>query len=793
MIHSPLVSVVAGVLIGTYLAPHAPQHTAAIAFVLCITFAAYLQSSRKRGAGVVLLLAALLAGALLGSPFASEIPRRVDDPQVRLVRGVVRRGCTQHEDRQRCVVREDGAEDELLLLSVGVSCHAKPGDILEVIATITPLYPTMNEGLVGPNGALVRRHILATGRGEQCEIVGRSWDAWLLLRRAALGLRRVFEEGIDRSFTGENRSRARSLLFGDAEGIDEGVLQDFRRTGLSHLLAVSGAHVALLAAVLQWVCRRLVRQSRWILTRGRAQAVVVLGPLPLLSAFVMATGEAPSAVRALVMALVTAFAVVSGRRPDARLVLASSVLLTLMLEPNWRFDVGWQLSIAASWALVSAQRGDKPDGEKSKETEKNQRVHAFISSIGASLVATLRVSVLTLPIVARMSGEVPVGALVANVVAAPFAEALLLPGVLAVAMLSVLSVTAASVLAKLVGLGLSALFAIPSWAVRVPLASVEVLSPTDGQSFVWLLVLSVGLLFRYRKSWIFLVVACACVLALEVRHRAWCHPTGVLRLTVIDVGQGDALLLDLPDGSALLMDAGGVVRGADPGSRIVVPFLAHRRRRRLSVVVASHPHPDHVNGLRAVFQWAQIGALWDTRQSELEPELAQWKRTRDGAIASRVIPLLGPESLCDQRSLLPRSGALVRVLSPCPSVVQNTPPNDASFVLRVDYGEGSVLLPGDLEESGEEALLSVLKPVTVLKLGHHGSRTSSTERWLDALAPKVGVVSAGHPSPFHHPHAQIVSRFARRGISLWSTGVYGALRITLDYQGRYTVETDAIE
>lgn len=789
MPHTPLTLVVACLLVGTYIAPSIPHALSVPMLVGAITVGYYLRLHRQGGSALLLCLAGLMAGTLLQSPFQQEIPRRIEYPEVRLVRGIVLRGCTLKDDRHQCVLQEQ-QQQSLLWLSVHRDCAARPGDELVVVATVTPLFPTVNEGLVGPNGAMLRRNIVATARGEHCEIVGRSLSPWLALRRAALSLRELLEHGIEQSFERENALRARSLLFGDDDGISDAVLQDFRRSGLSHLLAVSGAHVALLAVVLQWFARMVLRRFRSLLARGWARALEVALPLPMLTAFVMATGEAPSAVRALVMALVTALASVTGRKPKVQAVLASSVVITLLLEPNWRFDVGWQLSIAASWGLVSAHRAKVIEEDS---PAKNGTLRVVLTKIAQSLVPTFRVALLTLPIVARMSGEVPVGALCANVIAAPFAEAALLPGVLAVSFLSLVHAGLAALLGKLIGLGLSLLFMIPGWAVKVPLASVAVLSPTDGQAFGWLLCVSVALWVSPQNRWRigFVFVAIVAVVALEVRHRAWCHPVGVLRLTVIDVGQGDALLVDLPDGTAMLIDAGGVVTGADPGARVVVPFLAHRRRRDLAVVAASHPHPDHVNGLSAVFQWAHIGEFWDTRQSEIVPELSRWMNTRDEASRRYGWPIRGPESLCGSASLLPRTGARARILWPCPQVLPNTPPNDASFVLRLDYGAGSLLLPGDLERDGEHALLSVLEPVTVLKLGHHGSRTSSSEPWLARLRPKVGVVSAGHPSPFHHPHAQVVDRFARLAIALWDTSTYGTLRITVHFDGRYEVETDA--
>jgi competence protein ComEC len=134
---------------------------------------------------------------------------------------------------------------------------------------------------------------------------------------------------------------------------------------------------------------------------------------------------------------------------------------------------------------------------------------------------------------------------------------------------------------------------------------------------------------------------------------------------------------------------------------------------------------------------------------------------------------------------------VLEVLAPCPGVRAGEPANDASFVLRLSFGRASVLLPGDLERGGEARLLRRLGPVTLLKVGHHGSRTSSTPAFLDVLRPQVALVSAGHPSQFDHPHPEVQARFRGRGIPLYSTAEFGAVAVVLRADGRFTVQHGA--
>lgn len=681
----------------------------------------------------------------------------------------------------------EGDQRKIALYFSSSFCAARAGDELRAIATLTPVQPTLNDGALGPGASFVREAITLRGESAACDVIARWPGPVDLVRRGGAWLRATLERGIRAAFDARSAGRARALLFGDDDAIEPDAAAAFRNTGLSHLLAVSGAHVALVAASLGWLVRALFARVRPVAERGLVTACELVFALPAVVLFVCATGEAPSAVRALVMASLAMIAKLTHRTSDGPSLLAASALVTLAVVPYWIDDVGWQLSIAASWALVSAQREERdrdepPEGFTAHLRAKSRWIARWTRD---ALVATARVSLLTAPIVASMSGRVPLTGLLANVVAAPIGEVFSLPLVLFAALVGAVAPTAGAWVATPASWALGAMFAIPAHATRWPLASIECWPPTSAQCALWLAIVGAGLLAaKPRRIAMTVALAAALVAILELAHRREAQPRGALRVTAIDVGQGDSLLIDLPDGEAMLIDGGGVVMGADPGERVVLPLLARRRRKRLAVVVASHPHPDHVNGLRAVTAWAQVEELWDTRQSALwsAQGASPWEQTV-ATLSARGVPVRGPDALCGPARDF--HGATLEVLAPCRAITAREPPNDASFVLRLSYGDASILLPGDLEAAGERALLARLRPVTALKLGHHGSRTSTTEPWLAALRPRVAIASAGHPSPFDHPHPSVLDRLRKHGIPLFSTSERGLVTLTLFRDGRW--------
>ncbi len=792
LLRSPLPWVVGALLLGLHAGTRGAVVPAAALFVLSLALVAILRALRWAGASVAVLLAAGSMGAWIEGMHAPWTPRPLRATDARAVYGVLERPCVTRGERSSCVLREpDGAR--MLLSFSGAVCPARVGDGLRAIVTTIPVQPALNEGRLGPGASLVRQGIHTRGESAACDVERRVGGPLDWVRRGGDALRRALSLGIERVFSRSAAIRARALLFGDDDALDPEVSEGFRRTGLSHLLAVSGAHVALVFSALAWGVRAVAARVRPLAERGLLPHCEALIAWPAVVLFVCATGEPPSAVRALTMAGLSLLARLRWRRPDGASVLSASAMITLCAAPHWREDVGWQLSIAASWALVSARRADAEEASGIIEDERASGVRAALAravcSVGAqaleAMALTARVAVLTAPIVAGMGGRVPLLGLLANVVAAPVGEVLALPLVLVAALTGVVSPALGSILAWPAEAALTGMFAVSAAAARWPLASVECPPPTAPECAAWLSLVGVGLLAarrRTRAGWV--LAAALSVLALELCHRRAVHPRDALRVTAIDVGQGDALLIDLPDGEAMLVDGGGVVQGADPGGRIVVPLLAARRRRALVAVVATHPHPDHVNGLRAVLDWATVGALWDTRQSERWRGGARWLAERN-RVEARGVRVRGPESLCG--GPIAFHGARLEVLAPCDRLDARVSPNDGSFVLRLSYGRASVLLPGDLEAHGERALYGRLEPVTALKLGHHGSRTSSTEPWLRALAPRVAIASAGHPSPWGHPHAIVRQRLESLGIPLFTTSERGALSLSLRADGRWSI------
>ncbi|MDP6931743.1 MAG: DNA internalization-related competence protein ComEC/Rec2, partial [Myxococcota bacterium] len=526
-----------------------------------------------------------------------------------------------------------------------------------------------------------------------------------------------------------------ALSTGDRSRVPEPVLGLLRDTGTVHLLSISGLHVGM---VVGW---------SWMLVRAVLSPLVLLGApgwirgLPLLVAgwvawdFGEKVGWPVSTRRAAVMVLLGALARTRGRRTSVWNLLGLAAIVVVVAEPSQVYSAGFRLSFSAVIGMLLVGpcllRWLPPD------------VCFPVRWVMGSLAATVGATLGTLPTSALLFQHLAPVAPLANLVAVPLlggvvVPALWLSGLVPGELAWALSWTADGVS----GLVLDVLGRLPRepWTPAVGIGGA--------------LLLAVALLLRRRP--VLATVPVLVALGLRV------VPTGRLVVTFLAVGQGDAALVEWPDGRRWLVDGG-------PSSWHVLHYLRRRGLRRLDAVFVSHPHPDHFTGLETVLDELRVDSLWVPRlPREQETRFLElWTNARSRGVS---VKLPGSMSLgTDGEVLHPLRGWTADGASAV---------NEESLVLRVVHGEHSVLFTGDIEGEAEAFLAPSLPVTTVLKVPHHGSATSSSAALLDAVRPDLAVVSCGPGNRYGHPSPAILSRY--RGARLFRTDRDGTIEVSMD-------------
>lgn len=563
---------------------------------------------------------------------------------------------------------------------------------------------------------------------------------------------------------GRHGPLADALLLGRRETLDRELSDRFAKTGLVHLLAISGTHVALMGAVFVLI-GRMLRLSR---TRVAWLTIV------LVAAYLAVIGAPPSALRSGIMLALALLATVL-QRPSATLpIVAAAALAILAVAPMAALDIGFQLSFAGVLGIILLH------GAMMKRLPKPVKKHPAARWLAESLSLSVAAFVTTAPIVAHHFGQVAPISILANLPAIPLTS-LALIGTGAAAATEAVCPPLARLLADGAGLALDVLNAVVDVAIRVPGGHAAVARPRwwawGAAGVVFLLALDAAGRMRGRVRWA--VAGMSAAAAFLLLPLAGAPSGGGLEIDFIDVGQGDAVALRTPAGRWVLVDAGERDAGWDAGERRVLPYLRARGARRIEAMVLTHPHADHVGGAAAVMRTMPVGRVLDPGMPMGTPVYLQTLQVAEergvawnAARQDRKLQVDGVELLF----LWPTVDALD---APADA-------NDISAVVLVRYGGFSALLTGDAPAEVEHRLVArygARLRADLLKAGHHGSRTASSGAFLDAVDPQLVVISAGVRNDYGHPHAEVLARLGARGIAVARTDRDGTVRIRVEPGG----------
>ncbi len=664
------------------------------------------------------------------------------------------------------------------------------GDTIAFMARLRPPTGTINPGGFDYGAYLRRKGVQAVasvsaGRTIELRESGRPRLRWAIWNRLD-GWREQIRAAATRSLDQPELGIFLGLVIGEQGFLDQSLRDRFMATGTVHILSISGSHLGLIAFLSFFAasaaCRLL--PASWLLHLSRRitpTRLAALLTMPPVTFYALLAGAEVATVRSLLMILVCMLAVWRGYAQHLLHALAAAALVILLYDAGAILDISFQLSFTAvlAIALILRWRGTLDDGEVPTERRLPERLAHWLREYAW---ITGGVTLATLPLVAYHFNQIAWLGLFANLVVVPLAGLVVVPLGLLSAIVLLLAGGATLPLATLNETVLSTMAGIVTWLARLPGAEWHVASPSIAAilSFYGCL-----LLLGWPQTRPGLrpgsAVAAACLLA----WWTWSPrdlPDNTLRVTFLDVGQGDATILELPDGETVLIDAGAAYDRLDMGRAVVGPYLWDRGITRLDLVIGTHPQRDHVGGLPWILSRFEVGAYYGNGiprphrfYHRLERALHNSRISRRRVEAGAL--LLATPS-CELLALHPPPA--VRGALDGKSWSSGTRLNNHSVVVRLDCGPHGLLFPADIESQAMAPLSENGAPlhVQVVKVPHHGARSSLHEGWIHEVGADIGVISAGRFNTYRHPAPAVLRAYEEAGTSLHRTDREGAVVLT---------------
>ncbi len=827
---APLAAIAAGIVVSRFVPFGSRELLSGIAaFLILGVFSLWLESR------LLAVSCALLALTLAGS-LTDVLHRPGPDPEIEttsrttlIVSGCVVQPPVFSDGREQFVLELDPGARARVNLTLREGETPPPlhyGQLVEFDAKLRKTRNFGNPGAFDYALYLARQDIYWTAStrvGAPIHILpgncGTRWDGFLFrLRTAAL-------EKIEQLYAGQpyETGMMEALLLGETSKLEKVWTDDFRHTGTFHALVISGTQVAALAAFFLFLLRLCFVPQMMALTLTAMASWL----------YALVTGWQAPVIRSA--AGLTLFLVGSYffRRRRILNLLAAVAIAFLVLDPQQLFEPSFQLSFMAvgflgalAVPLIERTSGPLSRGlahlsELQRDRRMPPRVAQFrveIRLLAETIQVWTRWPERLCQILVTFPTRIALFIFELTLTSADVRVGLALPMAIYFHRVSLSGLTANAVIIPAFGLAVpvgfvalftgwtipvkaaAALLTISKWTVRTH-AQWEPNWRVPGPP-LWLAVavassvIALACAQRASRPW---RIGSTAVVFVLLGLMLW-HPfppliePGVLEITTIDVGQGDSILIAFPDGKLMLMDGGGIPAfGARPynpsvsagaprrvkskldiGEDVVSPYLWSRSIRRLDVVALSHAHEDHIGGLAAILENFHVKELWTGANSD-NPI---WDALRDKALrfGVKIVPMQrgGPFAY---------GGAILQTLAPRPDYVPAADPkNNDSFALRVSDGERSALLTGDIERQVEAEMLSenLIQHADILKVAHHGSKTSSTPALLDSVHPAFAMISAGFENSYGHPAPDILARLRERGVCVLRTDALGLITIRTD-------------
>ncbi len=606
---------------------------------------------------------------------------------------------------------------------------------------------------------------------------------------------------VGRHATTPEREIMLAMILGEQKSIPDDLRDRFNRTGTSHIIAISGFNVGLIAFFSVLLTMLMLKSvPRLLLTFNAAKVSYALALIPILL-FTVIAGMGTPVVRATIMVVILMTALMIRKPKDIFNALPLAAIIIVALWPPALYDPSFQLSFAAVASILFIPPRLQPL-YPGKEGPEESRLRAFFRKAGKAfylfLLVTISATLGTIPIIAYHFQQISSVVIPANIAIVPFLGILTTPLCLLIIVMYPLSEALCLILVQCAGYLIQISVFFVNFFSSLP-GAFFLTPPPKGTSILayYTLLFSAVMLVtplikkktpgvspgnRFLQQRIALPTLLLFLSFYLLYSSLSASPAQYLRLTMIDVGQGSSALVQFPRGEVMLIDGGGFEGSRfDTGRYVVSPFLLREKVRKIDYIVLTHPHPDHLNGLLYIVRHFPVGEIWSNGDHTGTETYRAWLDViRDRGIPHRILNRSTPPLQIGDTDLLffNPPEPLAAGMTSCDDKKEN----NRSLVFQIRYRQATILVTGDIEKETEAELAAGGHDLKsrILLVPHHGSRTSSTEAFLVKVDPEAALISCGDGNRYKMPHKEALARLEARGAQIFRTDLNGAVSLVTD-------------
>lgn len=573
-------------------------------------------------------------------------------------------------------------------------------------------------------------------------------------------IQKYIRDTINGTLTDEEGNLLLAILLGDKDKLSEDIQESFKTSNLSHMLAVSGAHVSYIILGLTYVLQNSIIGKK----NGKIVCIIFL------LAFMAITNFTPSVTRACIMAILTLFSSIIYRKSDVYTNISVVALITLIFNPYSLLDLGFQLSYGGTIGIIIFIK-------RIQEKKSNSKVINYIKQMA---LVSIYANIIIIPIMMYHFNTVSFTFIISNIMASPILGIIVITGFLfIIASITVKPLT--RLIAIFIKPILSILIKISQICSKLPFSNILVVTPYMFNVISYYAIILYCI--KSKKNNKCKIIICLLIVLILINFIIYIFPQK-LRIFFIDVGQGDSTLIITPDKKTVLIDGGGS-DSFDVGEKVLLPYLLDRRILKIDYVLISHFDTDHCGGILTIMEKVKVKNIIISEQAEHSENYERFKKL----MIHKKIRLI--EVKKGDKIKIGRYSEF-KILFPTSRLLSENPLNNNSIVAQFNYNNFKMLFTGDIEKLAEQQILKAEKAeirADILKVAHHGSKTSSIPEFIKAVKPKIALIGVGKNNTFGHPNKQTIKNLENIKCRIYRTDLQGEIIIKIDQKGRMNVKS----